>query len=327
MQQQTQNNQNKIISKHFPVFEKILKNRFNWKNTLTKIAITLVVIASCLTIYDFATYFINGGDDELLEEIVAGISYNVINHIDENYSGLEHENNNETCNVSGIILHGELVTYISAENYDEEGYPISDQVASEDIVYYIEEAEKDDNIKAILIEIDSLGGWPVADEEVANALKKATKPTVALIRSAALSSAYYAATGADIIFASQDSDIGSIGVSYSYLDNAKKNQIEGITFNQISSGKYKDLMNPDKPLTSEERALLMRDVEIMNENFIRAVAENRNLEIDKVRQLADGSSMLGKMALNNGLIDRIGGLYEIKEYLKKLTGEEVKICW
>jgi protease IV len=233
----------------------------------------------------------------------------------------------ESCNVSGIELHGELVTYISNENFDEEGNPLYDQTSSEDIVYYIEDAEINDQIKAIILEIDSYGGYSVADEEVANALKRATKPTIVLIRTAGLSSAYYAATGADVIFASQDSDVGSIGVTISYLDNAKQNQNEGLTFNQLSSGKFKDVMNTDKPLTQEERNLLMRDIEIMNENFIKAVAENRNLDIEKVRQLADGSSMLGEMALENGLIDKIGGMYEVEQYIGELLGDEVEICW
>lgn len=233
----------------------------------------------------------------------------------------------ESCNVSGILLHGDLVTYISSENFDEEGNSLYDQVSSEDIVYYIEDAEMNDQIKAIVLEVDSYGGGPVASEEVANALKRATKPTVVLIRTAGLSSAYYAATGADVIFASQDSDVGSIGVTISYLDYAKQNQSEGITFNQISSGKFKDVMNIDKPLTQDEKDLLMRDIEIMNDNFIKAVAENRNLDIEKVRQLADGSSMLGQMALENGLIDKIGGIYEVEEYLSGLFGEEVEICW
>ena len=116
-------------------------------------------------------------------------------------------------------------------------------------------------------------------------------------------------------------------MTFSYLDYTKQNQNEGITFNQISSGKYKDLMNSDKPLTNEERNLLERDLDIIHENFVQAVAENRHLEIEKVRALADGSSMLGAMALENGLIDKIGGLYEVKEYLKEKIGEDVEICW
>ena len=57
------------------------------------------------------------------------------------------------------------------------------------------------------------------------------------------------------------------------------------------------------------------------------VAENRNLDIEKVKALAEGSTMLGEMALQNGLIDQIGGLPEVKEYLKEKTGGEVEICW
>ena len=71
----------------------------------------------------------------------------------------------------------------------------------------------------------------------------------------------------------------------------------------------------------------MRDIEIIHQNFIKAVAENRNLDINKVKAMADGSSMLGEMALQNGLIDKIGGESEVKEYLKEKIGDEVEICW
>ena len=61
--------------------------------------------------------------------------------------------------------------------------------------------------------------------------------------------------------------------------------------------------------------------------FIKSVAVNRKLDVVKVRKLADGSSMPGEMALQNGLIDKIGGIYEIFDYLKEKIGEEVAICW
>ena len=71
----------------------------------------------------------------------------------------------------------------------------------------------------------------------------------------------------------------------------------------------------------------MRDLEIAHELFIEAVSLNRELPIEKVRALADGSSMPGQMALDNGLIDRIGSYYDAKDYLAELIGEEVEICW
>lgn len=233
---------------------------------------------------------------------------------------------NDSCNVSNIKLQGNLYAYISQEDKDENGITTADAVSSEDIVGAIESAEKNDSIKAIILEINSFGGGGVAAEEVANALKRAKKPTVALIRGNANSAAYYAATGANMIFASANSDIGSIGVTISYLDNAKKNEKDGLTFNQLSVGKFKDIFNSDKPLTDEERKLVERDLKILHENFIKAVAENRKMDIEKVRQLADGSSMPGQMALENNLIDKIGGRYEAEEYLKEKIGEEAEIC-
>jgi signal peptide peptidase SppA len=306
MQEEMQDNQNNNIPKHFPTFKKIFKKRnFNIKKFIKNLFI-LIAILTMISFWCEQVYLYNSDDAWEDDE-----------YMDEDLNGEEYP---ENCNVSGNLLRGDLVTYI-----DENSEYL--QTSSEDIVYFIEDAEKNDQIKAILLEVDSYGGGPVADEEVANALKRVTKPTVVLIRTAGLSSAYYASTGANIIFASKDSDVGSIGVTMSYIDNARQNQKDGLTFNQLSSGKFKDIMNYDKPLTLAERNLLMRDVEIMNENFIEAVAENRNLDIEKVRQLADGSSMLGEMALDNGLIDRIGGQHEVEEYLAELLGEDIEVCW
>lgn len=233
----------------------------------------------------------------------------------------------ETCNVQGIELHGELVTYISPADLDADGNLLADKVASQDIDFAIQESEKNNDIKAIVLEVDSYGGSPTAAEEISNALKAAKKPTVALIREGGVSAAYWAATGADIIFASKNSDVGSIAVTMSYLDYAKQDLKEGFTYNELTSGKFKDTGNPDKTLTSEEKQLLMRDIEIVHRNFIKAVSENRSLDIAEVESLADGSTMLGEMALQNGLIDKIGGMAEVKDYLKEKIGQAAEICW
>lgn len=247
---------------------------------------------------------------------------------DESSSAAVEESTDDiTCNVQGTILRGDVVTYISPGDYNDNGDIIVDQGSSEFVVRDIENAEKDDSIKAIIVEIDSYGGSGVAGEEIADALKSAKKPTVALIRGAGDSAAYWAATGASRIFASQNSDVGSIGVTMSYLDAVEQNKKDGYTYNSLSSGKFKDTGNPDKPLTPEEVKLMMRDVNIMHQNFIKAVSDNRKLDIEKVKTLADGSTMLGEAALQNGLIDQIGGQTEVNQYLKDKIGEDVEICW
>jgi protease-4 len=225
------------------------------------------------------------------------------------------------CNVSGFEIFGEIATY----NYMEDSE--ADISFSSDIAYYIDELKNDNSIKGIILEVDSYGGSAVAGEEIAEALKRLDKPSVVVIKDAALSAAYLLASGADAIFASNYSDVGSIGITMSYLDYSESNRREGINYISLSTGKYKDSGDPDKPLSLEEKKLFMRDLNIMHDNFVEAVAENRNLEIEKVRAMADGSSMMGEMALENGLIDRIGGFYEAKEYLKEQIGEEVNVCW
>jgi len=80
-------------------------------------------------------------------------------------------------------------------------------------------------------------------------------------------------------------------------------------------GKYKDSGSPDKALTSEEKDLFLRDVNIIYQNFIKAVSDNRKLPIEKVKSFADGSTVLGEKAKELGLIDEIGGINEVEKYL------------
>lgn len=308
-------------------YSKLNPINYNWgkiKNFLKTFIIAVTAVFLVLLTIDIikSDFFTNEEEDE---QLASDISDNIISYLDDNYFTPEDKISN--CNVSGVELRGELTTYISPENLDENGNLLYDQSASENIVYYINEAEKDDSIKAIILEVDSYGGYPVAGEEVAIALKKANKPTVALIREGGASAAYLAASGANKIFASKNSDVGSIAVTMSYLDNVKQNQKEGLTYIPLSSGKFKDAGDPNKTLTQEEKSLFLRDVNILHQNFIKMVAENRNLDILKVEKLADGSTILGEMALENGLIDQIGGMSEVKEYLKEKIGAEVEVCW
>ncbi|QQR82490.1 S49 family peptidase [Candidatus Campbellbacteria bacterium] len=230
------------------------------------------------------------------------------------------------CSVLGINLHGDLYTYIPSTN-SEDPTEDSDVVASEEIMGLIEQANDDENIKGIIVEVDSFGGYPVAGEEVANAIKASRKPVVAFIRQSGTSAAYWAVITADRIFASKNSDIGSIGVTISYLENVGKNEKDGLSYVQLSAGKYKDAGSPDKPLTAEEKALIIRDLKIIHENFIKEVSENRDIPIEKVRAIADGSSVLGERAKELGLIDEIGGYSEAKSYIEKEIGEKAEICW
>ncbi len=237
-------------------------------------------------------------------------------------SSIEDEN----CNVRGINLHGMLVTYIPEDSGDGL-FSDTDLSASESITWAINDANQDDKIKAILIEVDSGGGLPVAGEEVANAIKASKKPTVAFIRQTGASAAYWAISSADKIFASANSDVGSIGVTSSYLAETDKNKKEGYEYISLSSGKYKDTGNPEKPITQDDKDIIMRDLKIVFQNFIKVVSENRNIPIEKVEALADGSTVLGSQAKIDGLVDEIGGRPEAENYIEQQIDEEPQVCW
>jgi len=286
-----------------------------FKFILNRLLITILVI---IIVGTFSYMFFS--DTEEVAEVATS---------DTNSAGVTSDANAQlSCPIMGISLLGEITTYDMV--FDTvAGEPTPNTTSADYVTQAIRKAEKDDKVLGLILEIDSGGGSPVASEEMVNALKLAKKPTVAVIRGMGASGAYWAATGADYIIASAISDVGSIGVTSSYLDNTKKNEKDGITYIELNTGKYKDAGNPDKPLTAEERILAQRDLDIMHNYFVKAVAENRKLDIEKVKKLADGSTMLGAMALDNGLIDKIGGQEEAIQYFidNKVITEPQEICW
>lgn len=233
---------------------------------------------------------------------------------------------NENCTVAGIELHGSLYTYLPEHAEGDTNFDY-DSVASENILYLIKQANQNLQIKAIILEVNSSGGSPIGGQEIDIAVKNSEKPVVALIKETGASASYLAISSASKIFASKYSDVGSIGVTMSYLNNVEKNRKDGYTYEQLSVGKYKDAGSPDKALTSEEKDLFLRDTKIIYENFIKAVSDNRKIPLDKVRSFADGSTVLGEKAKELGLVDEIGGINEVEAYIAETIGENPEICW
>lgn len=307
------------MSKYFPTFikffawlKKLSTKSLKLKKFFKVVFIIMIFLATSIIIIDSWS-----GDGTLLDSV----GENLADYSEESTYCVDNEN------VRAFWIEGMLVTYIPEPYYTDASQYDDSMTSADDIVYSIREAEKDDKIKVIMVQIDSTGGEATAAKEIADALKASTKYTVAFIREYGASAAYWAASGADVIFANTTSNVGSIGVTMSYLDYSDKNQKEGIKYQQIIAGKYKDSGSPDKVLTDEEKKVLQRDVDNLYELFINDVVSNRNLDRQKVIALADGSTMLGQMALDNGLIDRIGDQYAVEDYLKEKLGEEVKICW
>lgn len=226
---------------------------------------------------------------------------------------------NEWCNVAVIPIAGEIVPYGAIEG----------EVNADDVVASLRMAEAHADVKAILLRIDSGGGSPVASETIADAIKSSSLPIVALIREIGTSGAYLVASAADTIFASEYSDVGSIGVTMSYLENVTQNEQNGLDFVSLSSARFKDYGNPNSTLTKEERTLIERDLAIYHDVFVKEVAENRNLPLEDVKRIADGSSMPGALALENKLVDFLGGQGDTRAWFAEQLGiasEDVVFC-
>ena len=80
-------------------------------------------------------------------------------------------------------------------------------------------------------------------------------------------------------------------------------------------------------MTEEEKGLITRDINIVYQNFINDVSVNRGIPLEEVKRISDGSTMMGEPAKALHLIDGIGNIFEVEEYLSEKIGEEVNICW
>jgi len=189
-------------------------------------------------------------------------------------------------------------------------------ISSETIVSFIKEAETNPQIKVILIEINSPGGSPVATDEIATAIKKTEKPTIALIREVGASGGYWIASAADHVIANRMSITGSIGVLSSYLEFSGLMEDYGVSYERLVAGESKDMPTPFRKLKDNEREIIQKKINRIHDFFIEGVAANRNLPIKEVKELATGEFYLGIEAFELGLIDQLGDKDSAEDYIK-----------
>jgi protease-4 len=197
----------------------------------------------------------------------------------------------------------------------------SDNISAEEILGDLEQAKDDDSIKGVVLKVDSPGGSPTGGEMIANALKRLNKPSIALILNSGDSAAYLASTGANEIIASPFSDVADIGVTSSYVDDSESNTQDGKQFVSVAVGKYKDVGNPDAPVTPADQAYLQSIDNDMYQTFVKEVAENRSMSVAAVQALANGDSLTGSLAMGTGLIDKLGDENTAQEWFATKLGK------
>jgi protease-4 len=176
----------------------------------------------------------------------------------------------------------------------------------------LDAAEDDPQVKAVVLRINSPGGAVTASDIMYNDVlrfrERTRKPVVACMMDVAASGGYYLAMSADRVYAHPTTVTGSIGVIMSLYNASGLFQMVGVKSNPIKSGPNKDIGNPARDMTDEERAILQGMVTSFYDQFVQVVVRGRGLPEERVRALADGRVYTGLDAQKLGLVDEVGYL-------------------
>lgn len=195
-------------------------------------------------------------------------------------------------------------------------------VDAKDYIARIKAFSENDAIRAIVIRVDSPGGAVAPSQEIYREIQKAaaSKPVIASMGTIATSGGYYIAAAADGIIANPGTITGSIGVILGYTNFEKLLDKIGLYPVVIKSGEYKDIASPVREMTDEEKTLLQEFSDGVHNQFIRHVANGRDMDVDVIRQIADGRIFSGETALSLGLVDRLGNLEDAVEWAGREGG-------
>ena len=185
------------------------------------------------------------------------------------------------------------------------------------------------DIKDVVLRLNTPGGGVASSQEIYSRIisekNKSNINFIASMESVAASGGYYIAIAADEIFANPGSITGSIGVIMEYPIIDKLLETVGIEYNTIKSSSFKDSGSPFRDMTSEEKIYFQELIDDLYNQFIKAVSDERDISIDRVREIANGKVYSGKQAYEIGLVDTLGSLNDVLDYIKSKREYKNKI--
>ncbi|UCE25134.1 MAG: signal peptide peptidase SppA [Candidatus Zixiibacteriota bacterium] len=178
------------------------------------------------------------------------------------------------------------------------------------------------SVNAVIFRINSPGGLALAGEEIYHAAMKASrkKPVVVSMANVAASGGYYIAMPASHIWADPATITGSIGIYGGKADLSGLYEKINLGKELYTRGRFAGMLTTMRPFTDEEREKYYSQMEAMYGHFVSLVSDNRQLTVDSVQSLAQGKVWTGREALDNGLVDRLGGLKEALDFTAKELG-------
>ncbi len=190
------------------------------------------------------------------------------------------------------------------------------------IILQLKKFRKNENVKAIVLRIDSPGGGVGPSQEIYSEVKKTTpqKKVVASMGAIAASGGYYVAAASDHIMANPGTITGSIGVLMEFPNMEELFKKIGLSAVVLKSGDYKDTGSPLRKMTPKERELLQGFIDNVHQQFVTAVAEGRKMSEESVRAIADGRILSGEQAQKLGLLDSLGNMEDAIVIAAELGG-------
>ena len=226
--------------------------------------------------------------------------------------------------VTTTIKQANLSDLISEQGDGKVGVVEIDGVIadSKETLGLIKRFRENDDIRAIVIRINSPGGVIGPSQEIYREIRKTTqtKKVVASMGSIAASGGYYVAAATNGIVANPGTITGSIGVIMAYTNFRKILDKIGMIPVVIKSGPFKDMGSPTKEMSAEERDVLQAFVDQAHRQFVTAIAEARNMDIEHIKSLADGRIYTGEEAVKQGLVDRLGNLEDAIQWAGEMGG-------
>lgn len=195
-------------------------------------------------------------------------------------------------------------------------------INSDKIVPLIHKLAADDNVKAIVLRVDSPGGSALASDLIWRALEASGKPIIASMSDTAASGGYYISMGADTIFAEPGTLTGSIGVIGGKIAFDGLLKKVGVTTSVIRRGKNSGVMSITESFSDSEREAMQQMLNQTYEQFTRKAAAGRKMDHAALEALARGRVYTGRQAKEIGLVDELGTLADAIAHARKLVGDE-----
>ncbi|WP_421943073.1 signal peptide peptidase SppA [Pedobacter sp.] len=261
--------------------------------------------------------------DEILEELKS-ISGKTKKQNITSVSINDYAKNNSS---SGSSKNKIAIVYANGEIIGGEGS--DSQIGSERISRAIRKARLDDDVKAIVIRVNSPGGSALASDVIWReiVLTKKEKPVIASFGDVAASGGYYIGCAADSIFVQPNTITGSIGVFglIPNFQNLMTNKL-GITFDGVKTGKYADIMATNRPMTEGERFIIQNELNRIYSGFVSRVADGRKKSKAYIDSIGGGHVWIGTDAVQIGLADKIGSFNDaINAAAKKAKVKDFKV--